>query len=54
MVKGLEGKLVEEQLKSLGLSSLEKRKLRGDLITVFSFLTRGERRAGADPFSGDQ
>ena len=51
MVKGLEGKMYEEQLRSLGLFSLEKRRLRGDLIAVYSFLTRGSGGAGTNLFS---
>ncbi|KAJ7400315.1 hypothetical protein BTVI_106700 [Pitangus sulphuratus] len=51
MVKGLEGKLYEEQLGSLGPFSLEKRRLRGDLTAVYNFLMIGRREADIDLFS---
>ncbi|KAK4830117.1 hypothetical protein QYF61_008544, partial [Mycteria americana] len=51
LVKGLEGMSYEEQLRTLGLSSLEKRRLRGDLIALHSFLRRGSGGRGADLFS---
>jgi len=50
-VKGLEGMSYEEQLSTLGLSGLEKRKLRGDLIALYSFLRRGSGQGGAELFS---
>lgn len=50
MVKGLEGKMYEEQLRSFGLFSLEKRMLRGNLIMVYGFLMRGSGGAAADLF----
>ncbi|KAJ7409998.1 hypothetical protein WISP_111318 [Willisornis vidua] len=48
MVKGLEGKLFEKWLRSL---SLEKRRLRGDLITVYDSFVRGRGGTGIDLFS---
>ena len=51
LVKGLEGEQHEEWLRSLGLFSQEKRRLRGNLIAICSFLTQGGGGAGADLFS---
>ncbi|KFQ30356.1 hypothetical protein N331_07203, partial [Merops nubicus] len=50
MIRGLEQLCCEDRLRELGLFSLEKRRLRGELIVAFQYLRGAYKKAGEGLF----
>ena len=51
MIRGLEHLSYEERLRELGLFSLEKRKLPGDLVVAFQYLKGAYKQEGEQLFT---
>lgn len=51
MVRVLEHRLYKERLRELGLFTLEKRRLKGDLVTAFRYLREAYREDSAKLFT---